>query len=767
MPGKSKFQGACLHNEAYKDWIALDTTSEHRARCRPCGKTFDITNMGESALKSHMKSAKHAGVMEIAANSSVRRYLVPSTGKQSAVPPPSQSGNLDDACKAHELVTNAEILWTLKVVTSHFSYRSSSETGQLFQRMFPDSGVAKAFSCGEKKCAYVTCHGLRPFFLSALQRDIKDCDYYVVLFDESTNDYLQRKQLDVHIRFWNSSHKVATRYYTSVFMGHSTSEDIQGTLLTALEPFPLEKILQISMDGPNVNLKLLNNFQEHLHQAYQVQCLDIGTCGLHTMHNAYRAGVTASKWGLDCLLSSLSALFHGSPARREDFSAVTGQETFPLNFVAHRWLENVPVIERALLLWCDIKKFIAAARKKEVSPPKCGSFHNLCEFASDDLLLAKLQFALGVAMTLKPFLTEYQTDQPMVFFLARDLETVVRKLLTKFLKCSVLSSAKGATGLLMVDIESTENHTPLEKVDVGHAAEQTVRKTKASQKDVFQFRMECKRFLVSVTKKVLERSPLRFPIVRSLSSLDPRQMCTKPDECLASFRRVLDALITAGRMSEHQRGTVLGEYTEFLQEEMHNLRMFEKNVNRLDEFLTELMQFNSSCGELWKVVKLLLVLSHGQATVERGFSVNRQVAVENLKDLSYISQRIVCDAVDKAGGVLNVPITKELRTAVSAARQQYATYLEAEKKKQCDDVRESKRRCIDKEIDAMKKRKKKLEATIADLHASADTYAEKAEAANDLKYVVRSNSLRKAARSKTEELCSLNQKIQEKRQELP
>ncbi|XP_070378833.1 uncharacterized protein [Dermacentor albipictus] len=309
-------------------------------------------------------------------------------------------------------------------------------------------------------------------------------------------------------------------------------------------------------------------------------------------------------------------------------------------------------------------------------------------------------------MTLKPFLTEYQTDQPMVFFLARDLETVVRKLLTKFLKCSVLSSAKGATGLLMVDIESTENHTPLEKVDVGHAAEQTVRKTKASQKDVFQFRMECKRFFISVTKKVLERSPLRFPIVRNLSSLDPRQMCTKPDECLASFRRVLDALITAGRMSEHQRDTVLGEYTEFLQEEMHNLRMFEKNVNRLDEFLTELMQFNSSCGELWKVVKLLLVLSHGQATVERGFSVNRQVAVQNLKDLSYISQRIVCDAVDKAGGVLNVPITKELRTAVSAARQQYAAYLEAEKKKQCDDVRESKRRCIDKEIDAMKKKEK-------------------------------------------------------------
>ncbi|CAN7986698.1 unnamed protein product, partial [Ixodes hexagonus] len=295
----------------------------------------------------------------------------------------------------------------------------------------------------------------------------------------------------------------------------------------------------------------------------------------------------------------------------------------------------------------------------------------------------------------------------MVFFLARDLETVLRKLLTRFLKCSVLSSSKGITGLPRVDIENPDNHAPLEKVDVGHAAEQIVKSAKASSKDVFQFRMECKQFLINVAKKVLERSPLRFPVVRGLSSLDPRQMCSRPDECLAGFRKVLEVLITAGRMTDHQRDTVLAQYTELLQEQKHHLRLFEKGMNRLDEFFAELMRHNSSYTELWKVVKLLLVLSHGQATVERGFSVNRQVSVENLKDLSYVSQRIVCDAVDKAGGVLNVPVTKELGTAVSTARQQYAAYLEAEKKKQREDAKQAKRCCIDEEIDSMQKKKKK------------------------------------------------------------
>lgn len=210
--------------------------------------------------------------------------------------------------------------------------------------------------------------------------------------------------------------------------------------------------------------------------------------------------------------------------------------------------------------------------------------------------------------------------------------------------------------------------------------------------------------------------------------------------------------------------TVLAEYTELLQQERNQLRLFQKGLNRLDEFFYQLMGLNSSY--VWNVVKLLLVLSHGQATVERGFSINRQVAVENLADLSYISQRMICDAVDKAGGILSVPITKELRTSVSAARNRYNAHLEAQKQEKLDDMRCSKRRLINDEIDNIKKRKRELEAVIADLTVSADRHFEKAEASNDITFVVKSNSLRKTAKSKAEELLNITQLIQEKSQQL-
>ena len=46
----------------------------------------------------------------------------------------------------------------------------------------------------------------------------------------------------------------------------------------------------------------------------------------------------------------------------------------------------------------------------------------------------------------------------------------------------------------------------------------------------------------------------------------------------------------------------------------------------------------------------------GQATVERGFSINKELEVENLKQENIVAQRIVCDAISSAGGISRVPL---------------------------------------------------------------------------------------------------------------
>lgn len=66
--------------------------------------------------------------------------------------------------------------------------------------------------------------------------------------------------------------------------------------------------------------------------------------------------------------------------------------------------------------------------------------------------------------------------------------------------------------------------------------------------------------------------------------------------------------------------------------------------------------------------------------MERGFHIIRQVAVENLTNLSHVSQHIICDAANKVGCILSASIMEELRTDVSAARIRYNAQMEVPKK---------------------------------------------------------------------------------------
>ena len=54
-----------------------------------------------------------------------------------------------------QLVTKAEIIWALDVVMSKYLFNSSSNKSDLFTTTFPDSGIAKNFSCGQS--VWVDC----------------------------------------------------------------------------------------------------------------------------------------------------------------------------------------------------------------------------------------------------------------------------------------------------------------------------------------------------------------------------------------------------------------------------------------------------------------------------------------------------------------------------------------------------------------------------------------------------------------------------------
>ena len=124
---------------------------------------------------------------------------------------------------------------------------------------------------------------------------------------------------------------------------------LQDKLHDCCDDLGLAGLHQVLLDGPNVNRKAVDLMNSRIERETKRKLLDVGSCGLHILHNAFRRGMNhETGWHVEHTLTSLHWLFKDAPARREDFMSVTGSMLFPLKFCSHCWLENVPVAERAL-----------------------------------------------------------------------------------------------------------------------------------------------------------------------------------------------------------------------------------------------------------------------------------------------------------------------------------------------------------------------------------------------------------------------------------
>ena len=124
-------------------------------------------------------------------------------------------------------VTNVEIIRTLKNVQANFSLKSCESLLKLFQKMFPDSVIAKNSTFSKDKYSYYISYGIQPYCKLILTNEIKGSPYYSKSFDETLNKVTQQEQMDIYMTFWNSDRKrVESRYFETDFMGYTTANDL-------------------------------------------------------------------------------------------------------------------------------------------------------------------------------------------------------------------------------------------------------------------------------------------------------------------------------------------------------------------------------------------------------------------------------------------------------------------------------------------------------------------------------------------------------------
>jgi hypothetical protein len=741
---KCRFQGKWLDKNSYPAWTWLQRVpgDDNKARCSLCRTDFDISNMGLSSIKSHEKGKKHiensshvqqqqpltfvSDRPQSSIDSEEKAGTVIDTTKSCA----SGSGEVDTATASGDLansirspistkgcmnsfllkdaVTKTEILWSLNAVMCHSSLRSTANASSLFPLMFPDSDIASKFSVHKDKCSYMITYGLGPYFVDLLSKQVTSCEYYTVSFDESLNSVAQKGQMDIVVRFVDKEKgEVATRYLTSTFVEHATAVDLLNAFTSALaeRSLDLKKLVQVCMDGPNVNLKFLSELKEFIKNTSDPDCpqlIESGTCSLHIVHGAYKTAHNACDWKINDFLRMLYYLFKNFPSRRAAYKEATNSAVFPLKFCCIRWVENVKVLQRALDILPHLKTYVSAVSKK---PPASSCFQKVATALKDELLAAKLGFMQSVALQLEPFLTMYQSNLPLLPFLYDDIHSLLRNLMMRFVTKDTMAAASTAAKLVEIDLTNKNNIKKISEIDIGFAASAACKGVAGIA--ILSFREQCITFLKHVCRKLIDKCPAKYKVVKGATCLTPSVIgSTTLRE--SRITAALELFVDKKRMLPSTADAVKREYLRVFakQDVQEKVKRFRRDEDRLDHLMRDVLTEASADDKLTSFVFQILTLFHGNAAVERSFSVNKEVLVENLSEHSLIAQRAVHDSVMAVGGIASVKITK---TMILEVRNASARRTEALAKKKNEDTEKTNRlKRVALEIKQLESKKAKI-----------------------------------------------------------
>lgn len=184
-----------------------------------------------------------------------------------------------------------------------------------------------------------------------------------------------------------------------------------------------------------------------------------------------------------------------------------------------------------------------------------------------------------------------------------------------------------------------------------------------------------------------------------------------------------------------------------------DLESYDVTNDRIDAFLHQRMFICHK--KAWPVVQKLLVLSHGQATVERGFSVNKELVVENQQLQSLVARRIIKDHINFVKGVDKVDISDSMIVSVRGARARYMNDLTMKREKQEQDKKAQKRKAEEDKLSDMQNDCKRLKTDIEQLTANSKKMYDKSESTRSVSFVTQGNALRRSAEEKQKEVDKL------------
>ena len=151
---------------------------------------------------------------------------------------------------------------------------------------------------------------------------------------------------------------------------------------------------------------------------------------------------------------------------------------------------------------------------------------------------------------------------------------------------------------------------------------------------------DCSSVIQSILKKLKEKLPSNFNLVRNAACLVPLNIIQKKNISVSKFGKLVTSSYECKHINAEEADRSKDRFESFVDSEAkksaEEFSKYDMVNDRLDKFFGGWCFRNEKYTSLWKVMIFVFTLSHEQVQIERGFNINADILVENLTSPSIV-----------------------------------------------------------------------------------------------------------------------------------
>lgn len=416
----------------------------------------------------------------------------------------------------------AEIKIVSVLVEHNVPFHVMDHLSDVIKDAFPDSEIARKFSCKRTKSSAIAYNVLGGHFEEKLIQDLKSgLSTFSVIIDEST-DVSTKKVLAIAIKFYSERNAcVKTRFLCTVDIQGESALDLFNALNSALEEKGLNmknQLLGFAADTTNVMFGDNNGIVAKIREI-NPNCIFV-KCVCHSVALAVSHACKVLPRSLEQLVKDVYNYFSQSSKRQrefQEFQEFTASEKHKiLRHYDIRWLSLHNCVNRILEQWIPLKLFFQGQyltdKQQNVS----------CEFLynsfNDNLILLYFYFLDFVLPIVNKFNIIFQGDYPVTHTFFKDMSSFFRSILSCFMKSTYVK----ATNLSDLDPDASMHYLPLNEMYLGVNVAKNLYKIQGNQTIVHDFFKRCQLFFINLSNQLKSRLPLDKELFKELQFLDPQ-----------------------------------------------------------------------------------------------------------------------------------------------------------------------------------------------------------------------------------------------------